>query len=188
MSTDYTALPRTHIRRSDRDVADDAWIKEFLRHAPEGIMAMSVDDQPFLNARNFAYDPDRHAIYLHGARSGRTPTNIDANNRVCFACYEMGRLLPGARSVDFSVEHAGVVAFGKIVVVEDDEEARHGLQLILDKYFPHLKPEADYHSASAEDMKRTAVFRIDIEEWSGKQKVVEPDFPGAFFYPDFPDS
>jgi nitroimidazol reductase NimA-like FMN-containing flavoprotein (pyridoxamine 5'-phosphate oxidase superfamily) len=183
---DYTKLPRTHVRRSDRAITDDVWIHDFLKHAPEGVIAMSVDGQPFLNARNFAYDPDRHAIYLHGARSGRTPANIAANNRVCFACYEMGRLLPGERAVDFSVEHAGVVVFGNIAIVEDDEEARHGLQLILDKYFPHLKPEVDYYSASAEDMKRTAVFRIDIEEWSGKQKVVGPDFPGAFFYPTFP--
>ena len=186
MPKDYANLPRTHVRRSDRAITDDAWIKDFLKHAPEGIMAMSVDDQPFLNARNFAYDPDRHAIYLHGARSGRTPTNIAANKRVCFACYEMGRLLPAERAYSFSVENTGVVAFGEIVIVEEDEEARHGLQLILDKYFPHLKPDVDYHSASADEMKRTAVFRIDIEEWSGKQKVAEPDFPGAFFYPDFP--
>ena len=100
----------------------------------------------------------------------------------------MGRLLPAERAVDFSVEHAGVVAFGEIVVVDDEAEAKRGLQLILDKYFPHLQPEVDYQPVSAADLKRTAVFRIDIEEWSGKQKVVGPDFPGAFIYPDFPTS
>jgi nitroimidazol reductase NimA-like FMN-containing flavoprotein (pyridoxamine 5'-phosphate oxidase superfamily) len=188
MPKDYAVLPRSHVRRNDRAVTDDAWIKDFLKRMPEGIMATAVDDQPFLNARNFAYDPDRHAIYMHGARVGRTPTNIAANKRVCFACYEMGRLLPAERAYNFSVEHAGVVAFGEIVVVEDDKEARHGLQLLMDKYFPHLKPEVDYISADADEMKRTAVFRIDIEEWSAKQKVAEPDFPGAFMYSDLPEA
>jgi nitroimidazol reductase NimA-like FMN-containing flavoprotein (pyridoxamine 5'-phosphate oxidase superfamily) len=180
----HTQLPRTHIRRQDRAITDDAWIRNFLHRAAEGIIATSVDGQPFLNARNFVYDPERHAIYMHGARSGRTPANIAANKRVCFACYEMGRLLPGERAVDFSVEHAGVVAFGEIVIVDDEAEARRALQLILDKYFPHLRPGVDYQPASAADLKRTAVFRIDIEEWSGKQKAVGPDFPGAFFYSD----
>jgi len=188
MSKNYASLPRSDIRRSEHAVTDDAWITDFLKRMPEGIMATAVDGQPFLNARNFAFDRDRHAIYMHGAKVGRTPTNVATNKRVCFACYEMGRLLPAERAYNFGVEHAGVVVFGDIVVVEDDEEARHGLQLLLDKYFPHLKPKIDYHSADADEMKRTAVFRIDIEEWSAKQKMAAPDFPGAFTYPDFPEA
>jgi hypothetical protein len=33
-----------------------------------------------------------------------------------------------------------------------------------------------------EELKRTAVFRIHIEDWSGKKKEVAADFPGAFYY------
>ena len=29
-----------------------------------------------------------------------------------------------------------------------------------------------------------AVYRIDIEAWSGKKKEVAPDFPGAYRYED----
>ena len=36
--------------------------------------------------------------------------------------------------------------------------------------------------ATADELARTAVYRIDIESWSGKRKQAEPDFPGAFFY------
>jgi hypothetical protein len=32
-------------------------------------------------------------------------------------------------------------------------------------------------------LKRTAVFKIRIEDWSGKKKEVAPDFPGAYTYP-----
>jgi hypothetical protein len=32
-------------------------------------------------------------------------------------------------------------------------------------------------------MKRTAVFRIDIEEWSWKEKFVDPAVEGAFELP-----
>jgi uncharacterized protein len=55
-------------------------------------------------------------------------------------------------------------------VVEDAEEAKRGLQLIMDKYFPVLRPGVDYEVATDDDLKVTAVFRVDIESWSGKEK------------------
>ncbi len=171
----------TKIRRHDR-AKDETWIREFILRAPFGTMATSHDGQPFLVTRNFAYDPEAHALYLHGAKKGRTIENIRACPRVCFSVSEMGRLLPNERAMEFSVEFAGVVAFGDIRVVTDLDEARHGLQLLCDKYFPHLKPDIDYEPATDTDLKVTAVFRIDIESWSGKEKKVTDDFLGAFYY------
>jgi nitroimidazol reductase NimA-like FMN-containing flavoprotein (pyridoxamine 5'-phosphate oxidase superfamily) len=74
------------------------------------------------------------------------------------------------------------MAFGTAVYVTDPVEAEHGLQLLLDKYAPHLQPERDYRPIMPEELKRTAVYRINIESWSGKQKKASDDFPGAYFY------
>jgi hypothetical protein len=52
----------------------------------------------------------------------------------------------------------------------------------MDKYFTQLKPGKDYRPIEPDDLKITAVFRIDIESWSGKEKKVEGDPPGAFYY------
>jgi hypothetical protein len=68
--------------------------------------------------------------------------------------------------------------------VSDVEEAELGLQLLLDKYAPHLKPGRDYRSITEGELKRTSVFRLDIESWSGKRKYADPDFPGAYLYED----
>ncbi len=171
----------TKIRRHDR-AKDEVWIRDFIQRAPFGTMASSYDGQLFLITRNFAYDPEAHAIYMHGAKKGRTIENVQAYPKVCFSVSEMGRLLPDERAMEFSVEFSGVVAFGKISVVTDPDEAKHGLQLLCDKYFPHLKPDVDYEPTTDTDLKVTAVFRIDIESWSGKEKKVADDFPGAFYY------
>ncbi len=37
-----------------------------------------------------------------------------------------------------------------------------------------------------EELTRTAVYRIEIETWSGKQKEVAADFPGAYELPSLP--
>lgn len=174
---------RTKLRRSDRS-ADEAWIREFLHESPVGVLATVEGGQPFVNANLFAFDGERHAIYLHTARSGRTRYNLEHDGKVSFTVFEMGRLLPADEALEFSVEYGGVVVFGTGVVVPDPEEAEHGLQLLLDKYAPHLRPGRDYRAITPDELQRTSVFRLDIESWSGKRKAAEPDFPGAYRYED----
>ena len=156
------------VRRKDR-VKDDAWIRAFLKRAHFGCLAMVHEGQPFIVTRNFAYDERRRAIYLHGAVKGRTHENVQADGRSCFGVSEMGRLLPAERAMNFGVEYAGVVVFGRTTIVTDSAEAKRALQLLLDKYFPHLRAGEDYAPVTDEDLKITAVYRIEIESWSGKE-------------------
>jgi nitroimidazol reductase NimA-like FMN-containing flavoprotein (pyridoxamine 5'-phosphate oxidase superfamily) len=178
--------PRSALRRRDRG-KDDAWVRAFLHAANYGFLGtVGEDGQPFLNSNIFVFDEDRHCLYLHTHRTGRTRDNLDAREKVVFSAVGMGRLLPAAEALEFSIEYAGVVVFGTGRVVEDDDEATHGLRILLEKYAPHLRYGEDYRGVTTDELKRTAVFRVDIESWSGKQKEVAPDFPGAFDLPVLP--
>jgi len=173
---------RTEVRRRDRAVTDDAWIREMMATAATGVLATVADGQPFVNANLFVYLEERHAVYLHTAVKGRTRGNVEHDDRVSFAVMELGRLLPADTALEFSTEYASVVAFGRGTVVEDEDEARSALQALLDKYFADLTPGRDYRKITRDELARTTVFRIDIEEWVGKRKQAEPDFPGARRY------
>ena len=186
MPKDYAALAPNKVRRQDREVTDEAWIRAFLTTAPTGALATVHEGRPFINTNLFVYEAASHAIYLHTARVGRTQANMDASAdgvAVCFSAFTMGRLLPAKAALEFSVEYEGVTVFGTGVTVRDTSEARRVLQLLLDKYAPHLRPGKDYENITDEEMKRTAVFKVNIEAWSGKKKQVADDFPGAFVYP-----
>lgn len=172
---------RSQIRRKDRAVADEKWIGAMLRQAPMAFVATVADGQPFINSNLFVYIPDRHVIYFHTARKGRTRHNVEQDARVCLTVAEMGRLLPAEVALEFSVEYSSVVVFGKASVISDEAEATEALQRLLDKYFPHLEAGEDYRPPVPEELKRTSVFRLEIEEWSAKRKAVE-DFPGAAHY------
>ena len=188
MSRDYTKLPATQVRRRDRAVADDSWIAAFLHRAPMGVLALCFDERPFANSNLFVYDEHDHAILLHTAVEGRTRSIIERQPRACFSVSEMGRLLPADKALEFSVEYAGVSIFGKVKIVEDPAEASRALQLLLDKYFPHLSAGEDYRPVVPEELKRTTVYRLQIEEWIGKRKAVAADFPGAFHFPASPET
>jgi uncharacterized protein len=172
----------TKIRRKKNAVNDEAWIKNFLHGAPYGVLATAIQGQPFVSTKLFVYDEQRHVIYLHSADQGRAPDNIRANPQVCFTATQMGRLLPGMKARDFGVEYASVVVFGQAQLVQDQTEMIEALQLIMDKYAPHLHPGVDYPAITIEELRGTAVCRIEILGWSGKREQVPADFPGAYEY------
>jgi len=179
---DYTTEPITSIRRHDRAVDDDAWIKAFLHTAPIGALATVYDGQPFINTNLFLYEEESNAIFMHTADVGRTRANIEANPKVCFSVMDMGRLLPAPTALNFSVEYAGVSIFGSAEIIDDDTEATRILQALLDKYAPHLTAGEDYRPPVEDELRRTTVYKITIDSWSGKKKEVSPDFKGAFWY------
>jgi nitroimidazol reductase NimA-like FMN-containing flavoprotein (pyridoxamine 5'-phosphate oxidase superfamily)/MOSC domain-containing protein YiiM len=181
MPRDYLNDPATTVRREDRAVNDETWIKQFLHSAGVGVVATVHDGQPFINQNLFVYDEEAHAIYTHTARKGRTRANVEEHEKVSFSIMEMGRLLPADEALEFSVEYAGVVVFGTAEMVEDEAESYRALQLLLDKYAPHLHAGQHYRPSTTEEIKRTSVFRIKIETWSAKKKEIE-GFEGAFWY------
>lgn len=186
MSADYQQREATQVRRTDRAVEDEAWMRTFLRHAAVGTLATLHGDQPFVNTNLFVYDESAHSIILHTARVGRTRANVEQHNKVCFSVMELGRLLPAPEALEFSAEYAGMVAFGTMRIVSDEAEALAALQLLMDKYAPHLRAGRNYRPPVPEEISRTSVFRIAIESWSAKKKEVDEGFAGAYFYSERP--
>ncbi len=170
---------RTRVRRKELAVYDAAWIVDFLHKAEFGVLAFCGEGQPFTVARNFVYDRAQHCLYLHGARQGLTFSLVGDGAPAAFNVSRAGRLIAAQQASGMDTEYAGVVLFGRIAAVDGAEEAEHGLRLLLEKYFPRLRYGEDYTPVTAYDLKRTAVLRLDIEEWSGKEKRKADDSPGA---------
>jgi len=174
--------PINEVRRREKAVTDEGWIEAFLHSGAWGALATVADGQPYIHTNLYVYDEGAHVIYLHTAREGRTRSNLERDGRVCFSVAELGRLLPGEAAAEFSAEYAGVTVFGRGSVVDDDEEKRRALQLLMDKYAPQLKPERDYRPPDQEELDRTSVLRIEIASWSAKKNEKGADFPGAYRY------
>ncbi len=175
-------IPLVDVKRKDRAVEDETWIRTMLRQTPIGVLATCTDGQPYLTSRHFWFDEEVGAIYMHGAPEGRTHNNVEANPSVCFTVSEMGRLLPAPSAFGMGSEFASVVIFGRAQFVTDTKEKERALQSLLEKYFTHLVYGRDYRGIQPEELARTAVLRIDIERWSGKRRQAPEDYPGAFRY------
>jgi len=57
--------------------------------------------------------------------------------------------------------------------LEADEEQRAALYGLLKKYFPEMEPGREYRPITAKELKRTSVYELKIESWSGKENWEE---------------
>lgn len=169
MPRNYTDRSPTAFQRLPEYQRDDEWIRAFLRVAQVGHIASARDGQPFLTPSTFWFDEENHQIIFHSNLAGRVRSNIEANPRVCFEASEMGKLLPSNVALEFSLQYRSVIVFGTVGLVTDEEEARRVLYGLIQKYFPRMQAGREYRQITDKELKRTSVYAIQIEEWSGKE-------------------
>ena len=173
MPRNYADRSPTAFQRLPEYARDDDWIRAFLREARVGHIASSWDDQPFLTPSNFWFDEANHRIVFHSNISGRVRANLEHNPKVCMEASEMGKLLPSNVALEFSLQYRSVLVFGSARILENPEEKRAALYGLIQKYFPELEAGKEYRPIADKELKRTTVYAIEIEAWSGKENWKE---------------
>ena len=142
-----------------------------------------VHGEPTIHSHNFWADGD--AIYHHGARRGALADLLAAGPvKACFTVTEAGRILVADAAVDFGTEFASVVAYGTLRVVDDEAEQWRVQDGLMRKYAPGFEAGRDYRPADADDLRRMAVYRLDVERRIAKHNIRAADHP-AVPYPAF---
>ena len=175
---------RTELRRKDREVQDQSWIKDVLRFEPYCSVATVADNHPFVRPYAFYYSESDHAIYIHGAHQGQNFDNLKKNNEVCLSIHVVGKMRGHTRAFEFFLEQAGVLVLGKASAVDDNQKKHTVMQALFEKYTPHLVADKDYEPANQAEVKQTTVYKIDITAWSGKLKWTDDNPLFRFDYED----
>jgi hypothetical protein len=152
---------------------DDAWIRDFLRQARVGHLGTRWGEQPFITPASFWYDEENHQILFHSNIAGRLRANVERHDRVCFEASKTGRFLPSNVALEFSVQYASVIAFGRVRVLEDPAEKRRALYGLIAKYFPGMRAGHEYRPITDQELARTSVYAMAVESWSGKENWPE---------------
>lgn len=158
--------PINQSRRPKLDM-DDEWNAKFLNKIRVGHISTRDGNQPFINPTSFWYNKEDHEIYFHSNAVGRMRFNAENNPETCFECYRSGRLLPSNLALEVSFQYECVIAFGRIRVIKDIDEKRDVLNELLQKYFGEMRSGEDYRPITDNELKRTSVYGIKIESWSG---------------------
>jgi nitroimidazol reductase NimA-like FMN-containing flavoprotein (pyridoxamine 5'-phosphate oxidase superfamily) len=152
-----------HIRRKDKEIAEETVLKKILKSTKYVTIAMSMNNQPYLVSLSHGYDENRNCIYFHCASEGKKLDFLKTNNTV------WGQALLDYGYVQGECDHnfASVHFKGKVSFITDPNEKLHAVEIMirqLDK-----NPDALIAKVNQEKLKNTLIGRIDLDSVTGKK-------------------
>ena len=172
------------MRRKDREMTREFGM-EVIDKSRYGIISMiGGDNEPYGIPLSIVRDGDN--LYFHSAIGGRKVKIFEKNPKVSVAFVgetkipenytkeELDEIIKDESkavlliSKVFTTEYESAVVTGKVKLVEDEEEKIKAMRLICEKYTP---TKMDYFDMAIKaGLKRTNVYRIEIEEIKAKRK------------------
>ena len=149
------------MRRKDREITDQASIEAILRRATVCRIGLVGKEGPYVIPMSFGYDA--HCLYLHCASEGKKLDLIREDPRVAFEVDLDHEVVPQVSPCGWTLRYRSVVGSGRAVLVEDPEEKRRGLEIILRQHGGTLGQVGET------DLAQVSVVRIEASEMTGKE-------------------
>lgn len=154
------------MRRHDRELTERGDLEAILRGADVCRLAFATGGAPYIVPMNFGYRWDGLLVlFFHCAAEGRKLELMKAHPAVGFELDVDHRLVKASGACGWGMEYASIIGSGRLSRVEGDRERKAALDTIMAQYGFEGVPE--YAAATFE---KTAVLRLDVEEFSGKRK------------------
>ncbi len=150
------------MRRKERR-EDENFAFEVLDKADFAVLSM-IDEDGLPYCLPISVVRIGEKLYFHSAENGRKAEAMSKEPNVCITA-----AVDVVSAEDkFTTYFKSAVVRGKAVRVTDDEEKITALKAICERFTPSNMP--DFSNAIKMSLPRTAVWRIDIENATGKQK------------------
>ena len=156
------------MRRADR-AQDRTFSLALIDNCTHGVAALSTGTNiPYCLPLSFVRMDNR--LYFHCAREGRKLDLLRANPNVCitFVGGDQPAFVPPST---YTTYFQSAIVTGTAQEVTDSEEKIAALRALCQKLTPeHMEA---FDNAMAKSLAVTAVWRIDIEEITGKAKLAK---------------
>lgn len=134
-----------------------------LNRGTSGVLAVSGDDgYPYAVPLSYIYDRDK--LYFHCAKSGHKLDAIKQNSKVSFCVIDQDKVIPE----EYTSYFRSVIAFGKIRILEDDQEKREAIEKLAFKYAPNDVP-VNREKAIEREWKPLCMLEMTIDHMTGKE-------------------
>ena len=151
------------MRRKRQHLSEEESI-EILRKATAGTLALLGDGgYPYAVPISYVYADGK--LYFHSALSGHKVDAIRNCDKASFCIIDKDDVQPAKYTTFFR----SVIAFGRIHIIEDEQEKLETARLLGDRYNPNqeeaLQKELEHGFA------RMLMIRFDIEHLTGKEAI-----------------
>ena len=158
-------MKRYHLRRKEKEIVDIDELRGIVASGRFAAVALCRDGEPYVVTMNHGWDSENGALYVHCAQEGTKIDIIRANGRACATVVEDH----GYKHGECDHAYRSIVMNGTIEVVEDLDEKKRGLQILLDHQEKEPDPIKERTLPDDAAYDRVGVLKMTIEEMTGKQ-------------------
>ena len=157
------------MRRSDREIKNIEEIMAVMRQCDVCRLALNDDGYPYIVPLNFGFTEDdgKIELFFHSANEGHKLDLIRKDARAAFEMDTEHQLQYFEDKGYCTFAYASVMGRGRITILPDEEKLA-ALRTIMDHYHPG---ENAYFNPAA--MPRTTVYKLTVEEITGKRKELK---------------
>jgi len=151
-------------RRADRGFYDRETVHAVLDAAALCHVSYVVDGQPYCTPTLFWREDSR--LYWHGSNSSRMLRNLSEGEPTCLTVTHLDSLILARCGFNHSADYRSVMAFGHARIVDQADEKRRALIMMVDRFFPGRT--AQLRASTEQEINATTVIMMDIERASAK--------------------
>ncbi|MBF0259423.1 MAG: pyridoxamine 5'-phosphate oxidase family protein [Desulfamplus sp.] len=166
------------MRRKEKEITQKSEIEAVIKRALVCRLGLSDGTMPYVVPLCFGYKDN--TLYLHSALKGKKIDILRGNPNVCFEFDEDTHIKKVEKPCDWGVRFQSVIGFGKASFIEDMEEKKEALNIIMNKYVYKAEPADKNESADnfalpdkfefpENSVNGTAVIKIEISSITGKR-------------------
>lgn len=134
-----------------------------LRRGTSGVLALEGDcGYPYAVPISYVYDGEK--LYFHSARTGHKLDAIRHNPKASFCVIDQDQVVPE----EYTTYFRSVVVFGRMRVLEDEQEKRDAIEKLAIKYAPKDSPE-NRRRAIDREWEPLCMLEMTVEHLSGKE-------------------
>lgn len=152
-----------HLRRSEKAITNPTEMWDIIAMQKYMTLALCKDNAPYLVTVNYGCDQAAGCLYFHCAGEGKKMDYLRANPVV------WGQIVEDNGYLDGKCDHAfrAVQFEGRVTFVEDAEEKRRALSLMIDRL--ESDPEAvKARLITDKALERVTIGQVHIETMTGK--------------------
>lgn len=162
-------MGKYHMSKKEKEIRDQNELTEILKQGKYAVISMCRDNEPYVVTLSYGYDEDKNALYFHAALKGLKIDFIKHNSNVCATVIEDGGYIMNR----CEHKYRSVVFWGKMFVVEDLEEKKRGIGVLLNHLENDPKIIRERVLGSEDKLDSAAILRLDIKELTGKRNLTD---------------
>ena len=158
------------MRRKRQQLSEEKSIG-ILQKSTAGTLALLGDNgYPYAVPISYVYADGK--LYFHSALSGHKIDAIRNFDKASFCVIDQDEVHPEKYTTYFR----SVIAFGRIHIIEDEQEKLETARLLGDRYNPNQ--EEALQNEIEKGLSRMVMIRFDIEHLTGKEAIELVNQPG----------